>query len=331
MKDGSQVPGLESEPRLPADWSAARRRLFELRIRQRTLAGPGSAPPAVDRGATPALTSLVPIRPGGTRPPLFCFHDVSGQVLFYRDLADRLDAAWPIYGVQAPGADGRTEPWRKLTELVRLYVDEILKLDHTGPHYLMGACAGGLIAYEVARELVARGHRVAVVVLVDPVATQPALRGNYRTPVRRFLNLVLLESPAHVSNVIELSGQERWKYLKQRIAHFFARRESRRPPSSPPAGVVPAAMLEQAVRDSLHDCVPGSYSGRVVLFRSRRRLPVGTHPNVCRGWDRLPIGRLVVHHLHGFVGFVIKGPKLRRWVHLLNQELQTAAAESAGP
>ncbi len=328
MNHGSQSPGLENEPRLPADWSAARRQLFELRAREWTAAGITSGIAASAAGAVPVQTCLVPIRPGGSRPPLFCFHDITGQVLAYRDLAGRVDPDWPIYGVQAPGADGRIARWPGLPDLLRLYVEEILKLDGTGPYYLLGGCAGGLIAYEVARELVARGRRVAAVFLVDPVATQPDLRGNYRTPVRRLLNLVLLESPAHMGNVLELSGRDRWKYLKQRITHLLARGKAERPSSDR----VAAAMLEQALRETLHDCVPGPFAGRVVLFRSRRRLPVGTHPNVCRGWDRLPIGQLVVHHLRGFVGFVIKDPKLRRWVHLLNQELQSAsrAAKTAG-
>jgi hypothetical protein len=32
-----------------------------------------------------------------------------------------------------------------------------------------------------------------------------------------------------------------------------------------------------------------------------------------------------VHPLRGYVGFAIKEPRLRRWAHLLNQELRAAA------
>lgn len=157
-------------------------------------------------GWRPKWTSLVAIRPGGTRPPLFCFHDGSGQVLFYRDLPRQLDPAWPIYGLQAPGADGRTPPLRTMGELIELYVREILELEPTGPYFLAGACAGGLLAHAVAGELQARGRNVGLVILVDPTAAFPVLRTDYRTLPRRLVNIVFLEGPAHLRNFLELRG-----------------------------------------------------------------------------------------------------------------------------
>ena len=56
-------------------------------------------------GESQGWSSLVPIQPHGTRPPLFCVHAAGGNVLFYRDLAKRLGQEQPVYGLQTPGLD----------------------------------------------------------------------------------------------------------------------------------------------------------------------------------------------------------------------------------
>ena len=274
-------------------------------------------------GGCAQWTSLVAIRPGGTRPPLFCFHDGTGQILFYRDLPGRLDPAWPVYGLQAPGADGRTPPLRTMGELVELYVREILELEPTGPYFLAGACAGGLLAHAVAGELRARGRSVGLVILVDPTAAFPALRRNYRTLPRRLVNFVFLEGPSHLGNFFELRGKERRAYVGQRVRRLLA--PSGRKPAAPgqAAEMISADRLQAAVWEALKDYVPQPYPGRVVLLQSKR-LRFGTHPNVSKGWDEAGIGHLVVHPIRTFVGFALKEPRLRHAVPLLNQELLAA-------
>ena len=69
------------------------------------------------------------------------------------------------HGLQAPGADGRTVPLRTIGEMVELYLREILELEPNGPYFLVGVCAGGLIAHELACALQARGRPVGLLVL----------------------------------------------------------------------------------------------------------------------------------------------------------------------
>src|SRR5208283_3390254 len=55
----------------------------------------------------PTWSSLVPIRPAGSKPPLFLMHAHGGNVLEYYPLANLLDADQPVYALQARGLDGR--------------------------------------------------------------------------------------------------------------------------------------------------------------------------------------------------------------------------------
>ena len=198
----------------------------------------------------------------------------------------------------------------------------------TAPHFLLGVCAGGLVAHEIACELHAAGRSVGLLILVDPTAALPGLRTNYRGWPRRLINLALLEVPSHLASLLRLSGPERWAYVRSRLGRlsFPIRRPSTVPPTTIEAAesIGEDSPVGQALREAIRDHVPRPYLERVVLFQSRRLL-IGTHPHACKGWEQIPLGNLVVHRLPWFVGFSIKEPRLGQWIHLLEAELAQAA------
>src|SRR5690606_37216807 len=104
---------------------------------------------------------LVPIRTGGTRTPLFLAHAVGGNVLNYQHLAKKLPADQPVYGLQAIGLDGHTPPLQRVEDMARRYVAEIRQVQPQGPYRLAGGSMGGIIAFEMAQQLVAAGQQVA--------------------------------------------------------------------------------------------------------------------------------------------------------------------------
>src|SRR6185295_1111321 len=59
-----------------------------------------------DENWQPPWSSLVPVRPGGSRSPLFLMHSHGGNVLEYYPLVSALDADQPVYALQARGLDG---------------------------------------------------------------------------------------------------------------------------------------------------------------------------------------------------------------------------------
>ena len=75
----------------------------------------------------PNWSSLVALRSGGLKPPLFCAAPVGGNVLSYHDLMVHLDPEIPIYGLQAIGLDGMQTVHRNVNEIAAHYVKEILK------------------------------------------------------------------------------------------------------------------------------------------------------------------------------------------------------------
>jgi amino acid adenylation domain-containing protein len=76
-------------------------------------------------GWSPHWSSLVPIQPGGGKPPFFSVHGGGGNVLLFRDLAHRLGSDYPFYGLQSQGLDGKGNYLRSVTEMASHYLDEI--------------------------------------------------------------------------------------------------------------------------------------------------------------------------------------------------------------
>jgi amino acid adenylation domain-containing protein len=112
---------------------------------------------------------LVAIRTTGSRPPFFCVHPVGGHVLCYVDLAAAVGAEQPFYGLQAPQRTGGHE--FSVEALAARYVAAIKTARPDGPYQLGGWSLGGVIAFEMARQLQTAGEEVAGLVLIDSHAT----------------------------------------------------------------------------------------------------------------------------------------------------------------
>ncbi|MEM7586019.1 MAG: amino acid adenylation domain-containing protein, partial [Acidobacteriota bacterium] len=131
------------------------RGLAEL-LRRQALAGAGSV--------------LVPIQPMGRRRPFFCVHAVGGNVFSYVALAQQLPDR-PFYGLQAAGLDGEAD--LDVEAMARRYVSAMRAVQPVGPYLLGGWSMGGVVAFEMARQLQEQGERTGLVVLLDSFA--PAL------------------------------------------------------------------------------------------------------------------------------------------------------------
>jgi amino acid adenylation domain-containing protein len=155
------------------------------------------------RNWTPSWSSLVPIRPGGSKPPLFLMHSHGGNVLEYYPLANLLDADQPVYALQARGLDGRIVKDSSVEEMASAYIKELRSLRPDGPYYIGGFCFGGLVALEVAQQLTAAGQEVALLVMIqsmhpDAMRFKPDTtvfdRWRFRTSKRMSLELENLSS-----------------------------------------------------------------------------------------------------------------------------------------
>jgi thioesterase domain-containing protein len=127
--------------------------------------------------------SLVELKGGGSRN-LFLVHDGDGETLLYLSLAQRLPADLSVFGVGPLRIPGAPLAQPSIEEMAAFYVGEIRRSQPNGPYLLGGLCAGGVIAFEMASQLICAGETVELVVLLDAAAPRAPKRSGLVTNQR---------------------------------------------------------------------------------------------------------------------------------------------------
>lgn len=157
--------------------------------------------------------SLVPIKPQGSKTPLYIVHGAGLNVLIFNALARNMDPEQPIYGLQAQGLNGVDEPLDTVEQMAAHYVSAILKNDPVGPYALAGYSFGGIIAYEMTKQLEALGKKVKVLIAFDTYASEDYAATS-------LLKKRLLRTKYHINSIIynfALLGSNPKGILKHRI------------------------------------------------------------------------------------------------------------------
>lgn len=129
--------------------------------------------------------SLVPIKPQGNKMPLYIVHGAGLNVLLFNALAMNMDDQQPVFGLQAKGLNGIDEPLDVMEEIASNYVEEIINHDPVGPYAVAGYSLGGLIAYEMAKQMLALGKDLKMLAMFDTYADQTQ---RYHSPLRRTID-----------------------------------------------------------------------------------------------------------------------------------------------
>jgi acyl carrier protein len=87
--------------------------------------------------------SLVPIKPNGTKVPIYIVHGAGLNVLLFNTLAKHMDEDQPVYGMQAKGLNGVDEPLSRIEDIAAHYISAIRVQNPDGPYALAGFSFGG--------------------------------------------------------------------------------------------------------------------------------------------------------------------------------------------
>lgn len=179
----------------------------------------------VDPGAI-TWESLVPIKPQGTKMPIYIVHGAGLNVLLFNALAMNLDDDQPVYGLQAKSLNGIDKPLDDMGEIAAGYVAEIVAKNPTGPYALAGYSLGGIIAYEMARQMKNEGRDVRMVAMFDTYVTQtkkftPAIW--VALDRIRFFIMQVLYSFVLLAEDPKRAIEYKWLQLKRRVIRLYWR------------------------------------------------------------------------------------------------------------
>lgn len=114
------------------------------------------------------------------RPLLFFAHDLHGTAYSLRFLAEALPNQ-PLAGFESPFLDSEAVKPTTLEDLAAGYVADIRSEQPVGPYHLAGYSFGGVLAFEMARQLTEAGDAVAFLGIFD---VGPGYRGQHFHPRR---------------------------------------------------------------------------------------------------------------------------------------------------
>jgi len=283
------------------------------------------------QGWSPYWSSLVPIQPGGSKPPFYCVHGAGGNVLLFRDLARSLGPEYPFFGLQARGLDGSKSYLRKVEEMAIHYLKEIRELQPQGPYYLGGFCMGGQVAYEMAQNLRNQGEKVALLIMIDTYNFNGIpLQLSFREGVTHTREKIAF----HSINLLRLSPKEQLAYLGRKIKgacdreleRFFVKISSllkRRPFGG--ASNSSDIFLENINEEAHFSYVPEAYPDPVTIFKPQRNYTHLRDPQM--GWGRVVSGQLGIIELPVNPGGIFIDPYVQTLAEKLRGLLDEAHAE----
>ncbi len=267
-------------------------------------------------------SSIVAIQAQGSRPPLFLVHGAGGDVLWgYANLAPYLGPDQPVYGIKSRALNGVDE-FLSIEEMAAYYIMQLRSVQKEGPYHLGGYCFGGNVAYEMARQLEARGETVALVALLDAA---PSNRG-YERPRwwRPDFNFKFIVNLYYwLGDFFKMRAADQKEFVlrkgrafRRKITRRFARGGSN-PTEVDLEEIIDLSKfprhelkLWQTHLNALNTHVSQSYVGRVTLFRTLGQ-PMFCSLEEDFGWGRLAGGGVEIKMVPGSHENIFMEPDVR--------------------
>lgn len=167
---------------------------------------------------------LMGVRTQGDARPFFCVPPAGRTAFSFEPLARAMGDERPFYTFHPLGALPGEEPHRTIAEMAAAYVVEMREVQPAGPYYLGGRCTGGLVAFEMARQLERAGERAAFVVLLDTLRPpRPASRLLFaRYALRVGLRLLAAGNYMHSAKVLLRRYAPAWMPIRRPWQEFQA-------------------------------------------------------------------------------------------------------------
>jgi FkbM family methyltransferase len=240
---------------------------------------------SLETSAQTAFDRVLPLRPRGSLPPLFCLPPADGLSWGYAGLMRELSPERPIYGLQAAGIATEAPLSTSIETIAEDYITLMRGIQPKGPYHLLGWSFGGVVAHAMACRLQQEGEEIALLTLLDSF---PSIEAN--------------ESPAlddqEVLRAIaeELFGFDESKDLDGRRLDISTLIETARRVEHP-LGALELEQAERMLRLAKHNALlmagfrPGRFEGDLLLFVATE----GTELPSPEAWVAYVAGRIETH------------------------------------
>ncbi len=267
---------------------------------------------------------LVPMKPTGSKMPIYIVHAIGLNLMFLRNVVLLMDEDQPVYGLQALGLNGIDEPLDNMEAIASFYNNEILLHNPNGPYIIAGYSFGGYIAWEMVRQLKAMGKDVRMLAMMDtniqePLYQKPLLERFSKKLFRQWKKLIFRLGTSFTYPADTLD------YLKTIYTHRYKKLQDQDYDSEN----MPVFMMR--IADKMEHAYYHYYFKpqhiKIDQFISEKRMFFIDDPKYM-GWKKLALDGIEQHHIPGDHKDMLFPPNdkffaqtLQKKLNQLNQEL----------
>ncbi|NTW52576.1 MAG: amino acid adenylation domain-containing protein [Chlorobiaceae bacterium] len=226
-----------------------------------------------------AHSCVVCIQHGDDRrpmPPLFIIHMVGTGLKFCLPLIKHLGPQIPVYALSIHLFDWIPGKESSVEDLAKHYIEEIRSIQPVGPYLLLGISFGGLVAYEMARQMHKQNGDVRLLALLDTTLRTAKQKLDASSRLHKHREKLKQAGLSYLANKIRerlilecriLSEKLGKRYSSMMLGYYMATRRT---------STMPVSIKEFAARQDNEEAArnyePTPYDGKITLFRSSERV-----------------------------------------------------------
>jgi amino acid adenylation domain-containing protein len=240
----------------------------------------------------PRWKCMVAMQTEGTRTPFFFvagYQNPDDALVMLSRFVPYLGADQPVYGFRPRWIEGDGEAYTSVEDAARDFLSELRTVQPHGPYLMGGFCVGGVIALEMAHQLIEEGEQVSFLALLD--CERPSL------PRALFADLRLMSHRVtHMANVISEIIGSRGTARTTMIRELVRRKLGGKQPDQPAASTDNSfydnkiGYRRLAYKHSVRE-----YPGRITLIVNERQYRFDRY----MGWRGVAREGLIVHKVPG--------------------------------
>jgi aspartate racemase len=244
------------------------------------------------------LQASVLMQPGtssGSLPALFFVHVLGTGLKFCRPMVSHLGSELPVYALSVQLLQESPLKENTIEELASFYIQEIRKISPEGPYLLAGISFGGMVIFEMARQLTASDNDVRLVALMDTIPPWAYTKLDSPERLRKHGHRLREEGISYITRKIRERLTHEFETITTNLKNLQDQLKFRYYLKTERPEQMPVEVKEFAAREENDQAcaryTPAPYKGKVTLFRSLEHtggISVVTAPD--HGWSRFAHG-----------------------------------------
>jgi amino acid adenylation domain-containing protein len=275
------------------------------------------------------LGPVVALQPAGHRPPFFCVHGIGGDVVHLHRLAVHMGTDRPFLALRRSPEASLSD---SISQMAARYVVAMLAHQPVGPFYLGGYSFGAVVAYEMAVQLVQKGHAIGLLAIIDQRKPGWRLRVSNALPV---LHRILAKIPGRIRDELtEASSTNRFRRIG-RLLSIWSKTALGPLPNAVsmldgrPSGTEQILLFDANLR-AMRDYKPVPLAVPITLFRANMQWLSHQALDSTLGWSDLAKSEVRVRIVPGNHTAITMEPLVRQLAKILSEELNAAQKKVPG-